>query len=438
MKRAIGAVLITGLFFIMPLAAQEEASLDWDISTIFDAPAEERPKEDQEAEETARPSAVSLLKRRGYTFDASFRFIGGLMPGWNQTPWYFDGAEKYSTNPVIRMRASFGIDAQISEALRAKVSVFFEIPPASGAASNTALRFELGDFFFDYSLYDVVFIRAGKFSLNWGISRNFSFTNLLSRIPDVREGSGQLLRYRFDPYLVKVDVPIGIGGIQLLALTRVNLMGRVTPERRDFAFGGKYNLAHRLFDLDVGALYQRGMDTRAFASIKTTLWDFEIYNEWLGAIDEEKWNNFNGAVNLGFARDFNIFDKRLSVNAEVFYNAESKALWYSPETDIRLGREYRFLEGFNLAMNLLFRFGGKGNPRLFTQALYAVDQKSARLTPGFRLTPWQNVDVYLAVPMSLGSKESYYYKYNEDNDNRPFSVVMLVTVRGSVRAAHYQ
>jgi len=450
------ASVIAGLFFVMPIASQEEItkeedSLDWDIDTIFDQLAQDISVSETKKEEkkpTPAPSpTISQMKRRGLTVEAAYRFLGGAIPGWNQTPWDFDEGKEYSTNPSINMKATFSMDAQISEVFRAKSVIYYTIPAATGSD----FRFELGDFYFDYALYDAVFIRAGKFYLNWGISRNYSFTNLLSRIPPgpyrpvnptSTAANPARINYNRDPYIFKADIPIGIGGLQLLSLTRINLFnpGNTptttgwTPRREDFAFGGKYNLAHRLFDVDTGIFYQEKMDTRGFVSIKTTLWDIEFYNEWLGAIDIEKWNNFNGAVNLGFARDFYIFNRRLTVGGEVFYNAENNAIWYSPETDLKGSDVYRFLEGYNLAFNLLYRIGGKGNPRLFVQTLYSVDQNSARLTPGFRLTPWPNIDVYLAVPMSLGSKDGYYYLHNEDPRNRPFSIAMLVTVRGSVKA----
>lgn len=423
MKFFFAFLCILFITVVLPLGAQEGASLDWDIEAIFDEP----PKEEEKKQAPAPASAVGgLVKKNGYVFDAAFQFIGGIIPGWDNAPWNFDAGKDYSTNPSVKMKATFGLDAQISEVFRVKSTVYFEIPNES---STNNLRFYLDDFFFDYSLYNTVFLRAGKFTLNWGISRSYGFTNLLSRIP--------ASKYSNDPFILKMDIPLGIGGIQLLTLTRANLLGNVTPVREDFAYGGKYNLAHTLFDLDIGAFYQEGMDLRAFLSLKTTLWNTEFYNEWLGAIDSENWNGFSGAVNLGFLKDFSVFDRKLSVGGEVFYNAENNAIWYSPETDIRGSEVYRFLEGFNLALNLLFRFGGKGNPRLFVQALYAVEQDSARLIPGFRLSPWQHVDFYFAVPMSLGSKDGYYYLHNEDPRNRPFSFAMLVTIKGSARASHY-
>jgi hypothetical protein len=92
-----------------------------------------------------------------------------------------------------------------------------------------------------------------------------------------------------------------------------------------------------------------------------------------------------------------------------------------------------------MALNLLYRFGGKGNPRLAAKILYAPTQTTAEIVPGFRLSPWSNIDVYLALPMALGKKDGFYYTNNDDptNKNRPFSVVMLVTLKGSVKASYY-
>ena len=121
----------------------------------------------------------------------------------------------------------------------------------------------------------------------------------------------------------------------------------------------------------------------------------------------------------------------------MFYNAEKETFWYRPEDNLRDAGSSLFVEGFNLALNLLYRFTGWGSPRLFAQVRYAPSQNSAMLVPGFRLSPWSHIDVYLAIPMALGGKNGYYYNNTEDAKNRPFSVMLFVTLKGSVQAGYY-
>ena len=422
-------LLLLSLLVISSLAAQEEGSLTWDIDTIFDEPLPEPEKDSTPGKDSADvkkeepkapsgPTVASLVRRRGIRLDAAFEFMAGLAPGWAEAPWLSPEENEFLWGQNVKMRADFGLDAQISEIFRVRSVFYFTIP---------AYNFTLGDFFFDYSIYDRIFLRAGKYNLSWGISPNFAFSDLLARVP--ADG------YRGQPYVLKADIPVGIGGIQLLALTRANLMRNVIPGWKDIGFGGKFNLAFPWADFDLGVFYLNRMPMRGFFSIKTTLWDTEIYNEWLGVKDVHEKSDMSGAVNLGFFRDF--FGRKFSVNGEVFYNAEGNAYWYRPETNYREAEISPFINGFNLALNLIYRFDGKGSPRVFIQSLYAPQQKSAHLVPGFRISPWTHAELYLAVPMSLGSRDGYYYSHTEDPLNRPFSVVLMLTLKGRAQVAQY-
>jgi hypothetical protein len=326
------------------------------------------------------------------------------------------------------MRSTFSVDAQVSEVFRVLTSIYFQIPTFS---------IELGDFFFDYSLYEKVFFWAGKYNLSWGISPNFGFTNLLARIPSDEYRDQYSGYYDRESYIVKADIPFGIGGLQFLAMSRANIKANVMPGWRHIGYGAKYNLAFRWADFDLGFFYHDYMPFRGFLSIKTTIGNTELYNEWLASdiLEPEK---FSGAVNIGFIHDF--FENKLSVNGEFFYNAEGNALWYRPATIIREASPSPFLEGPNLALNLFYRFGGKGRPRIFVQNFYAPLEESIRVIPGFLLSPWPNVDFSVAVQMDLGSKDGYYHKNPDDpvfpDKPRHFIVAVLLSFNGSVRAGY--
>ena len=396
----------------------------WDIADIFDGPQDEPAY--QVIEDPGVSQVLSLIRRRGIIFDASYEFWGGFAPGWSEAPWFTSYDRDFSWAPAVRMRADFGIDAQISEVFRVRTSVYFTVPDFS---------FTLGEFFFDYNLHDRVFFRAGKFGLSWGISPNFSFTDLPARVP----GEGPF----GDAFIARADVPVGIGGLQLLALTRADLMRGNTPRPQDIGWGGKYNLAFRWADFDMGVFFQQGMASRGFLSVNTTIGNTEVYKEGMLAIDHDGENGFfngalSGAFNVGFARDF--FSNRLTVNGELFYNAEDNAFWVRPGTTIRDTEVSPFIQGFNMAVNLLYRLPGfAGNPRFFLQALYAPAQNTAQLVPGFRINILPHTELYVALPMALGSRDGFYYRNPIDIEDRrrPFSLVMLITLRGSVRAAHH-
>jgi hypothetical protein len=194
--------------------------------------------------------------------------------------------------------------------------------------------------------------------------------------------------------------------------------------------------------MDLGAFHQEGMPLRTFLSLKTTVKSTELYSEGLLALDVYDPPGMSGAVSLGFSQDF--FDGKFTANAEIFYNAEKGTRWYRPETTLREEETPLFIDGLNGALNLRYRFGGKGNPRAFVQTRYAPQQDSGQLVPGFTLNPWPHIELYFAVPMALGSKDGHYYKNTVRMDTRetphrplPFGVMLLVTLRGGIQLAHY-
>jgi hypothetical protein len=403
---------------------REEDTSDWDIDAIFDEPPDTSGEEEDFGEDAEGFTVSALIRRRGFTLSASYGFSGGIAPGWNEAPWFSgEGNEAVFTfSPGVKMTASLGLDVQISEVFRVKTSVGFTIPK---------FAFTLGDFFFDYIFYDTVFVRGGKYGLTWGISPNYGFTNLLARIP-AGGAAGE-------SFILKADMPIGIGGIQVLGQTRANLMGGVIPKREDVGLGGKYNLALRWADFDLGVFYQKGMPPRGFLSIKTTLGNTELFHEWMIAFNFEDPRMTNGAANIGFVRDF--FDNRLTLNGELFFNAEENAWGYTAETDIRDAYTSPFIDGLNMALGLIYRLDGRGSPRLVSQFLYAPMENSAQFVPGFRLNPWPHIEFYAAMPMALGSRDGYYYTHTFilDNQNRPrrFSLMMLLSLSGTFQYGHY-
>ncbi|GBU26622.1 hypothetical protein R84B8_00132 [Treponema sp. R8-4-B8] len=417
-----------GILLFASLSAQEQNSLDWDIDTIFDEPAPtttepsaQPPTSSKTPEQTTQ--VTKKIQRRGYTFGLDYRFITGVAPGWYEMPGteYYH-KEDYYLDRFITMISTFSLDAQITENFRAMNNINFEIPGA---------YFYMGDFFFDYKLYDAVFLRGGKYNMSWGISPNFGFTNLLIRVPkDAPNG---------DSYIFKADVPIGNGGFQVLTMTRFNLTSSaVLPKLNDFGYGAKYNFAHRLADLDVGFFAQEGMPFRGFLSIKTTIKKLELYNELLVAI-KDKTNETNVSFNIGFARSF--FDKKLEINGEFLYNGEKDTYWYQHETDTHNATKYSFIDGANIALNIVYKPWSKGNPRLFLQTRYAPMENSAQIIPGFLLTPWDNVDFYFSVPMGIGNRDGYYYNNTIDVSNKdkplPFAVIFSVRIGGGVSFGHY-
>jgi len=429
------------VLFLANLSAQENISLDWDIDSLFD----EAPQNEEEAPQTNENTVMQMLNRRNLTFSASYGFSFGVSPGWKEPPWQptvdeenaeenEDVENNFAWTPVLSMSTSFGLDAQISGVFGVKTVFYFIIPDTS---SVNNFRFLLGDFFFDYNFLNTIFFRGGKYNMGWGISPNYGFTNLLARVPKNSPANESLI--------LKADIPAGVGGLQFLALTRATLIGEDRINREKIGIGGKLNLAFRKLDIDTGVFYHYGMPFRGFLSLKTTIFNTEIYSEGLVAFANRRDNendepsSVSGAVNFGIGRDF--FNNKLSLNGEFFYNTEGNSFIYSTRTDYEDSKISPFISGLNLAFNILYRFQGKGNPRLFIQSRHAIQEDSAQFTSGITINPWPHIQLYLAVPMTLGSKDGYYYKnpaiVDREGHPRRFAVVLVLSLSGSLGYTHY-
>jgi len=475
MKRFL--IYISLLFFSVSLLAAQEIDLinipKDALDSIFDEPSDEFYGDEsfaavetpsrQTSEQSPSAPVLRSVRRRGVEFSAAYNFRGAINPGWDMYPWEFDGEEEFSWAIALRMRGTIGINARITESLRIYNSFRFEMPAGNATSlsttttntettspngqttitESTVIResainpvFSFLDFYLDYNFADKVFLRVGKFSQSWGVSRNFSFTNILARVPDPKKAQKEGRNPRGGAsYIVKLDIPVDIGGLQLLAMTRVNIAGNITPIREDIGYGAKYNLAFDWANFDLGFYMQDGLPTRAFLSAKTTLWDTDFYNEYLASYD----NSLEFAFNFGFSKS--LLNDRMEIGGEYFFNGEDIDYqdYFRAETDFRVEGISRLPYGSSIALNFLYRFDTEMNPRFFTRFRYSVEEDSFSFVPGFRITPFQNIEVYLAIPMALGNKEGFYYEDSKNvlNQPRPFSFLFYVTFSGSVRASHY-
>ncbi|MDR2446344.1 MAG: hypothetical protein LBD58_03490 [Treponema sp.] len=450
-------------------------------------------------------SVISNLKKKGFSLSANYSFTGGFFPGWDEAPWYWDEHPHYKETslPAVLMTSSLGLNYQLSDTLGVRSTFTFSFPKFAIAVETFSL---------DYSINNKVFLRAGKFTYNWGISRDFVFANLLALVPSAfqrgnatnntkyyredvyYEGNGKegeenipagwypkkVARYtpysgKNDAYTARLSIPIGIGGLEFVAIARDDFFVETNIQKELIYWGGKYNLAFKKVDINAGFMYSEIMPLRAAVSVKTTILNTEIYSEGLAAIGssefvegekilvdstgkklaekdqwvpstrERKWDSLAFSGSVGVARNF--FSKKLTVGAEYFYNGEEDLQWMT-EADIEKGltaKVRELIKGNNLALNLSFKPGWR-DLRFAVKFLYGIDYNTMALMPGIRVVPFPNMAVSLGVLMALGSRAEsneddhagYYYRHITDDEKRPFSVALTVTFSGSHRWDNYK
>ncbi|MDR0400808.1 MAG: hypothetical protein LBH51_07670 [Treponema sp.] len=436
-------IFITALFlafFVLsrpPSAPAQEEALDWDFDTLFDDPDSPDPA-DEDGQggdipgghtpdgDNAPPAAAGdsvlagLLRRSGFSLDLSYSANGGFSPGWSESPW-FSGSRpaEYSHILGVNLYSYLGMDVRISESFRAHSSLAFMIPEISGLS--------LKEFYIDYNMFNRLFFRVGKFAHNWGISPNFPAANLLSRVPEGNSGG--------DSYIIKADIPVGIGGLQILSLTRPGFMRGSTPEFKELGYGGKYNLAFDRADIDAGLFYHQEMPLRGFLSIKTTVKNTEVYAETMGAIQHTDWDRLSFSANLGLVQSF--FNEVVTLNGEIFWNGEDNAFFFNPQTELEDAFSSPFLPGLNAALNLAFKPNWIWNLRFALASRWVLDTNSAYLLPALSFTPLSYIDVSLGFPIALGSRDGRYYRNNQDKNNRPFGIALLINLSGSYNRSFF-
>mgnify|MGYP005856517851 CR=1 FL=1 len=418
-------LFLTLLFMLsMQLSAQEAVPagdlLDSDIDALFEEEAQEseqEPEKDKDAAETEPSVLTQTLKRRGVTFGADYKFVAGYLPGWSEVPWIWKSRdESFSQILAADMGSLLLLDFQLSPSLRIKHTLSFAFPEFVP---------ETKEFYCDYTLNDLAFFRIGKHAVPWGVSPNYAFANLPARIPAGNSGG--------DPYAVKADIPVGIGGLQLLALTRSGFIAdQENPSVEVLGYGFKYNLALPLADVNIGSFYHREMPARGSMSLEVTLFGrTEMYAEGLVAFDQNTPEEPVFAASLGLYDSF--LNDRLKLNGEYFYNGEDYSFTVDDIASIVDTEESSpYPLGHNMTMNISYR-PRSSVVRLFARVQYNATENSGQVIPGCSVDLQHGLSVYLTGTMAVGSETGSYYRNNFDTYNRPFGLALAATISGSYR-----
>ncbi|MCL1928746.1 MAG: hypothetical protein FWG07_08155 [Treponema sp.] len=411
--------LLCAFFCLIVYAQEEELSntdweRSWDIDSLFD---------DSTTEILEEEDIVPINLRDKVLLEAVYGFVAGISPGWTEVPW---NKEKREYDFILggRMEALLSMDIPLTESLRVHNAFYFSLPDDKSI-------FSIKEFYFEHDFWGQAFLKAGLYETNWGISRFFPFTNLPALVPNDPNDE----KNWGDAYTGRLIIPKGIGGLELLAMTRWGYMDvKSSPTIEEFAFGAKYNLAMEAADIDVGFMYHRLLPLRFFLSIKTTIGNTELYSEALAAVSHETWDNPHFSGNLGFLQDF--FNGTISLVGEVFYNGESDSVWWRPRTEVLEESTVDLFKGLNAALGFVIRPGFIGM-RIFSQALYTYEGKSVWLVPGISIK-LGDINISVSTPMALGKRtedgdRSNYYRNNADEHNRPFSVIVGINFSGKLR-----
>lgn len=472
MMRKVSLSLFLLFFMLFPLFAEESSEdlmdEDMNLDALFEEESDFQDLSEEETKEVARQavpqeqSGVSstdkeidllndVIKKSSYSLLANFRFVGGYSSGWNYMPW----------NPGIN--DSSGLDSMALMDMKSSVGLNFQIGPEFRVLQKYSLSFpeletEVTEFFCDFNVKNSLYVRMGRQTVTWGISRNFPFTNLTARVPDdFGDRTNDPYLDKADSYALKLNLPLGIGGVEGLVFTRNGFFeDPLQPSADEIGYGGNVNLATKNFDLTMGTFYHAQMNLRGFYSLSSTIFkNVEIYQEGLISYDiqgddiqPDRENRFTAidayyqypvtrddydyestlsdvwdfSLNLGFYMDF--FDKKLKLSGEYFYCGEET------ELDVK-NTQFPLLWGHNLAGMVSYKTG-KNKLNLFTQLKYNPSENSGLVIPGITWDAVPYLTINMATPIVWGSLDGGYNQHNPDRKDRPVSFIITAVLSGKI------
>lgn len=406
-------VFILIFLFSYTLSAQDDLLDNSDFDSFFQ---EETSVEEKPGEKSEKVSLIDeVISERGITFGADYYIAGGYSIGIENGDW-LSGSEKdqsFVKSPIMEMSSKFSIDARLSEHLRFFQKWKVEFP---------GFDLEMIEFFGDSSIYDKIFVRFGRQNITWGESISYGFTNLPARVPD---GMDAALN---DTFSFKMSVPIGVGGITLLAHTREAFWeDPEKPSSNDIGYGGQLNHVINLdsfsLDLNSGVYYHKDLNPRGYISLSTTiLSNIELYTEGLITKDADKYL-FSG--NLGLYSD--LFNNHLGLGGEYLYNGEN--------IELDTGKTYPLMKGHNLSLLMINRIPNiPVNITTYFKTNYLEGEFSSLLSPVLNWDLNSNVKLSLAVPFILGADNKGFDNPSDNPDpyNREGAVVLRLIFHGKI------
>ena len=391
-------------------------------------PPEEKPSED--ASEEKGTDLVDLVRGSSVSLSGDFSFNIGYTAGYTSVPWIPGGATNtgggadsaafsgFTQGALTDTKSSMSLNFRIAPIFRIYLTFKFSFP---------TFKAEIGEFFADYSFKDVVYMRAGRFTINWGISRYYPFTNLTARLPAAYPVSHPEDYtdpiHDSDSYGLRLSIPVGTGGFDLIGFTRNGFMeDPYHPSKDEIGWGGTYNLAIPAFDFTLGGFYIKQLNPRFFASLKTTLFEkVDAYTETVVSWNTEN-NDITYGANIGFLYGF--IEQQIQLSAEYYYNTETEDLEVKDA-------EFPLIYGHNIAGGIAYN-PKKIKLKTYVRVNYNVNENSGMVIPGFSWSPLPYFTLTTLVPVIFGDPDGTYMQDQpSENDGRTASLVIMAILHGS-------
>ena len=243
--------------------------------------------------------------------------------GWDGYPnsWKMFSREG-SSSLASRLAADLYFDARPERDFRVfgKVKAAYEYPE----------EWEIGIFelFSDFQVRDLLFFRAGKQTVQWGVGYFFSPADVLNLVSIDPEDPGA---DREGPIALKAHLPFSAHNAYLY------LVANDVDKPYEIAVAPKIELLMGSYELGLGAFYQTDLTPKGMLTLTGPLWDLDLFGEAMiqwgsdrtfvrtttfplyETYTVEQQLLFSGSAGFSYLKS----DWNLSLFAQYFYNGQS-------------------------------------------------------------------------------------------------------------------
>jgi hypothetical protein len=257
--KKITAVLLL-LILVLPVSAQEEGNGE----DLFEADLFED-SDKEEAAEVLAPEEAFLVSEQlewGGSFDLTFT----TRVAWEEytAPWTSEFWKEGSPSLTSKLSGDLFFDARPDRDFRVfgKVKAVYQYPDD--------WEVEIFELFSDFQIKDLLFFRAGKQTVQWGVGYFFSpadVLNLVSIDPEEPEAE------REGPIAVKAHFPFAAHNAYLY------LVAGDIDKPYEIAVAPKLELLLGSYELGIGAFYQIDLTPKGMLTLTGPLWDLDLFAE---------------------------------------------------------------------------------------------------------------------------------------------------------------
>jgi hypothetical protein len=316
---------------------------------------------------------------------------------------HFQGGVDVQPIPQARLVGTFstylpqGISSSIIDNIRSGTTQSSTVTTTTTTA-NTTQTLSLDELFLDYTIYDSAFFRIGKFTQTWGYGHLFNPGNLVSDTSDAVNLKG-----------FASEGPFSFTGLVIANPTFFD--DTSNPRADEMGYAGNLGFTEGFVTSNLSAYKQRDEGTKLDAALKTSLFGFDLYSEFLGYQ--------NHTTNLWWP----------GLLAGFYYQLKADWPW-------KFLGEY-WVDGstygtFNRSIGL----GASSDPiikdldlRLSAKWYHSLDDRSGQVVLGFDVTPLPKLNVALGIPWTYGPASGIYMTGNTDPEKRYLMALLTIGVK---------